>query len=111
MEPCPFCNIVAGEVPARIVHRDEQCTAFWDIHPQAPVHLLIVPNRHLADLNEAAAEPALLGHMLGVAAQLARRMIGGGYRLVINTGREAGQSVFHLHLHLLGGRRMGWPPG
>ena len=111
MEPCPFCRIVAGELPARIIHRDELCTAFWDIHPQAPVHLLIVPNQHLADLNEAAAEPALLGHMLGVATQLAQRMIGGGYRLVINTGREAGQSVFHLHLHLLGGRRMGWPPG
>ncbi len=113
MSDCLFCRIVEGSLPARIVHRDEHCTAFWDIRPQAPTHLLIVPNRHLDGLDAAKEEDAaLLGHLLLTAARLAQQLeLGQGYRVVINTGREAGQSVFHLHLHLLGGRPLGWPPG
>jgi histidine triad (HIT) family protein len=113
MSDCLFCRIVEGSLPARIVHRDEHCTAFWDIRPQAPTHLLIVPNRHLDSLDAAKEEDAaLLGHLLLTAARLAEQLgLEQGYRVVINTGREAGQSVFHLHLHLLGGRPLGWPPG
>ncbi len=113
MSDCLFCRIVEGSLPARIVHRDEHCTAFWDIRPQAPTHLLIVPNRHLDGLDTAKEEDAaLLGHLLLTAARLAEQLgLERGYRVVINTGREAGQSVFHLHLHLLGGRPLGWPPG
>ncbi len=113
MSDCLFCRIVEGSLPARIVHRDEHCTAFWDIRPQAPTHLLIVPNRHLDSLDAAKEEDAaLLGHLLLTAARLAEQLgLERGYRVVINTGREAGQSVFHLHLHLLGGRPLGWPPG
>lgn len=108
---CPFCRIIAGQAPAEVLYRDEQVIAFRDIHPQAPTHILVVPLEHVPYL-DGVEDEQLLGHLLRVAATLAdREGIGGGYRVVINRGREAGQSVFHLHLHLLGGRRMGWPPG
>jgi len=110
---CIFCRIVAGHAPAQIVYRGEGVTAFRDIHPQAPVHILIIPDRHIPSLAEAQPEDAeLLGRLLLVARQLAEQEgLGNGYRLVLNTGRHAGQSVFHLHFHLLGGRGMRWPPG
>jgi histidine triad (HIT) family protein len=110
---CVFCRIVRGEAPARIVYQDQEVTAFHDLHPQAPVHILIVPNRHIVGV--AHVEPqdaALLGELFVVARQLAEQEgIAKGYRLVVNSGRLAGQSVFHLHVHLLGGRPLGWPPG
>ena len=114
MSGCVFCRIVAGEAPATIVHEDGEIVAFRDIHPQAPVHLLIVPRRHVASLGDAGdGDAALLGRMLLVARDLAARegIDARGWRLVTNRGRGAGQSVFHLHFHLLGGRVMGWPPG
>jgi len=111
---CLFCRIVAGEIPARLVFQDEEILAFEDIAPQAPVHLLIVPKRHLSHLFATAAEEApLLGRMITTATDLARRagLESAGFRLVMNCLEGAGQSVFHLHLHLLGGRRLEWPPG
>lgn len=111
---CLFCRIVNKELPAKIVHEDEQAIAFEDINPQAPTHILIVPRKHIAGLNEAAAEDAaLLGQLHLLAAELARQrgIAESGYRVVLNNGRGAGQSIFHLHLHLLGGRGMRWPPG
>jgi len=113
MSTCAFCHIVRGEAPARIVYQDEAVTAFYDLHPRAPVHILIVPNRHIAGIAQVQIEDAaLLGKLFIVARQLAEREgIVSGYRLVVNNGPLAGQSVFHLHVHLLGGRRLGWPPG
>jgi histidine triad (HIT) family protein len=111
---CLFCQIVAGEVPADIVHQDERCVAFRDINPQAPVHVLIIPRDHTESLDEATQkDEALLGHLLRVAARVANEqgLSESGYRTVINTGAGAGQSVFHLHLHVLGGRPLSWPPG
>jgi histidine triad (HIT) family protein len=110
---CLFCRIIAGELPATIVHRDEQMTAIRDIHPAAPTHILVLPNRHLASVSTAKPQDqALLGDLLLTAADLARQAgLEGGYRLVINTGADAGQSVPHLHVHVLGGRGMHWPPG
>lgn len=111
---CVFCRIVNGEIPAKIVYRDEQVVAFHDAHPQAPVHVLIVPVRHIESL--AAAQPedeGVLGRIMAVAPKVAE-LTGvdrSGYRLVLNVGRDAGLAVYHLHLHVLGGRRMGWPPG
>jgi histidine triad (HIT) family protein len=113
-EHCLFCRIVAGAVHAEVVHRDERAVAFRDINPQAPTHILIVPVKHVASLAEAeAADEQLLGHLLLLGAELARRegIVQRGFRTVINTNREAGQSVFHVHLHILGGRYLGWPPG
>jgi histidine triad (HIT) family protein len=106
---CIFCRILEGSVPAQILYQDEQVTAFQDVHPIAPVHILVIPNEHIESVNEI--EPrheALLGHMLVVARRLAQDngVQESGYRLVINTGAHAGQSVFHLHLHLLGGRHL-----
>lgn len=106
---CIFCSIVAGDVPATFVHQDDRVVAFADIHPQAPTHLLIVPREHLASLDDAREEhAALLGHTLIVAQTLARArgLEAGGYRVGTNVGRGAGQSVFHLHFHLLGGRSL-----
>jgi histidine triad (HIT) family protein len=106
---CIFCQIIQGKSPARIIHQDEEVTVFWDIAPKTPVHLLIVPNRHFDSLNELQeADAALLGRLCLTAARLAAEQgIGeSGYRLVINTGPDAGQSVSHLHLHLIGGRQM-----
>jgi len=114
MTECLFCKIVEGKIPATRVHEDETCVGFLDIHPQAPLHALFVPRRHLATVNEATAEDrALLGHLMVTAAKVAKAkgLADAGYRLVLNTNRDAGQTVFHLHLHLLGGRPLGWPPG
>jgi histidine triad (HIT) family protein len=111
---CLFCRIVAGEIPAEAVHRDEHSIVIRDINPQAPTHLLVIPHEHIESLNEASQrDEALLGHLLRVAARVANNagLTEGGYRTVINNGEGAGQSVFHLHVHVLGGRRMNWPPG
>ncbi|MGH9540533.1 MAG: histidine triad nucleotide-binding protein [Terriglobales bacterium] len=110
---CLFCKIVSGQLPAKKAYEDDRVFAFHDLHPGAPTHVLIVPKRHLAGLAEAApADEALLGHLQLVAARLAGELgLERGYRTVINVGPHAGQSVFHLHLHLLGGRAMAWPPG
>ncbi len=115
---CLFCKIVAGEIPASIVTRTETLVAFRDIDPQAPTHVLIVPLAHHRDAAAAAAEdPALIGELVSAAARIAHDEHiaedsgGAGYRLVFNTGAGAGQSVFHTHLHLLGGRPLSWPPG
>lgn len=104
---CTFCKIVAGESPARVVYRDDLVTAFHDIRPITPVHILIVPNRHVASVNELEQEDeTLVGHMVLVAKALARQegIADKGYRLILNTGPQSGQSVFHLHLHLISGR-------
>ena len=111
---CLFCRIVAGEIPADIVYQDERALAFRDINQQAPVHVLVIPRDHLESLDDAALnDEALLGHLLRVAARVANEqgLSESGYRTVINTGEGAGQSVFHLHLHVLGGRSLTWPPG
>lgn len=111
-EDCLFCRIIEKKIPAGIVAENEYCVAFRDINPQAPVHILIIPREHVASLNEAR-DPMLIGHLHMLAAQLAQSegLSERGYRTVINTNAEAGQTVFHMHLHLLGGRRMSWPPG
>jgi histidine triad (HIT) family protein len=113
MSDCLFCKIGGKEIPAKLVYEDADIFAFEDIHPQAPTHLLISPRKHMVTLNDAGAEDAeLLGRMLLVAKQLAaQRGISSGYRIVINNGAGAGQSVDHLHIHVLGGRAMRWPPG
>ena len=111
---CIFCQIAAREKPGKILFEDESCVAFEDIHPKAPVHFLVIPRKHVASLNENTQEDeAVLGHLLLVAGRLARekRIDGSGFRTVINTNAEAGQTVFHLHVHVLGGRILGWPPG
>lgn len=110
---CLFCKIIAGQIPSKKVYEDERAYAFEDINPQAPTHVLIIPKRHVAGLKEAQAEDAeIIGYCHLVAAKLAReRGIEDGYRTVFNVGARAGQSVFHLHLHLLGGRLLKWPPG
>jgi histidine triad (HIT) family protein len=109
---CLFCDIVTGRIPSKRLHEDETCVAFEDIHPQAPSHLLVVPRQHLARVSDlTAAHEGMMGHLVRVAGDLALARGQGSYRLVLNCGEEAGQSVFHLHLHLLAGRRMGWPPG
>lgn len=112
-DSCLFCRIAKREVPAEIVGEADGLMAFRDINPQAPVHLLIIPTEHIPTLAEAtAAQTSLLGHALHFANRLARQyQLGAGYRVVINSGAQAGQSVWHLHLHLLGGRALSWPPG
>jgi histidine triad (HIT) family protein len=114
MTNCIFCKIIAGSAPAKIVYRDEQVTAFRDIHPVAPIHILLVPNRHFDSLNElTAADQALAGTLLLTARQIAKQegIAESGYRLILNTGYEGGQTVFHLHLHLIGGQHMRFPMG
>jgi len=110
---CIFCKIVAGEIPSTAVYQDELSYAFADISPKSPVHVLIVPREHIASLDEADKDKrALLGHLLWVAAEIARQKgLTKGYRVVVNTGEHGGQTVDHLHLHLLGGRAHTWPPG
>jgi histidine triad (HIT) family protein len=110
---CLFCKIAAKQIPSNVVYEDDEIFAFEDIGPQAPTHVLIIPRRHFASLDEAKPEDqAVLGKLQLVAADLARKLkLAGGYRTVMNTGEGAGQSVFHLHLHLLGGRPFRWPPG
>ena len=111
-DDCLFCRIARKEIPATIVAEDDHCLAFRDINPQAPTHILVIPREHVASL-DAAADAAMVGRLALFAAQLARKegIAAHGYRVVMNTNRGAGQTVFHLHLHLLGGRDMGWPPG
>ena len=114
MSNCIFCKIVRAEIPAKIVHRDDRVTAFHDINAQAPTHILIVPNAHIRGADEiTAAHAETVTAMFTVANALAEShgIAASGYRLVFNVGSHAGQSVFHLHLHLLGGRYMAWPPG
>jgi histidine triad (HIT) family protein len=110
---CLFCRIVAGTIPAQRLHEDEHTLAFIDIHPQAPKHLLIIPKQHVTSMAHATeADTPVLGHLMAVAAKLAREQgLEAGYRVVVNTGPDGGQTVDHLHLHLLGGRHMNWPPG
>ena len=114
MSECLFCRIARKEIPAKIVFEDATMLAFEDIRPQAPVHLLLIPKSHFASLNEAPeGAESLLGELLFRAREIAReRGVGAsGYRIVLNTARDSGQEVFHIHFHLLGGRRMAWPPG
>ena len=110
-DSCLFCRIVRGEIPARIVREDEHTVAFRDIDPKAPTHILVIPKEHVASLDEAT-DATLVGRLSLAAAEIARSEgLTDGYRTVVNTGAGAGQTVFHLHLHLLGGRKLTWPPG
>lgn len=113
MSDCLFCRIVAGEIPADVVHADDDLIAFRDIAPKAPVHVLVIPRKHVASLAEAGEEDeALLGRLLAAAGDIARQLgVGDAFRVAVNSGAGAGQSVFHLHLHVLGGRPFDWPPG
>jgi histidine triad (HIT) family protein len=111
---CLFCRIAAGEAPARIVYRDEGLFAIDDIHPQAPMHVLVIPRRHVATLNDLApADDGLVGEMIRRAAALARErgVADTGYRTIFNCNRGAGQTIYHLHLHVIAGRHLSWPPG
>lgn len=111
---CIFCKIIAGQAPGEILYQDEQVTAFRDIHPVAPTHVLIIPNRHIASVNELTADDEpVIGHLFTVARLLAEQegIHESGYRLIVNTGPHSGQLVFHLHLHLIGGQRMRYPMG
>ena len=111
---CLFCKIIAGEIPAKRVYEDEKVLAFEDINPQAPTHVLVIPKRHIATLNDLQeSDDGIVGTLVRRAAALAgeRGHAAGGYRTVFNCNSDAGQTVFHIHLHLLGGRRMAWPPG
>jgi histidine triad (HIT) family protein len=111
---CIFCKIISGQSPGQILYQDKIVTAFRDIHPVAPTHVLVVPNKHLSSVNELESEDGtLIGHMFSVARQLAKEegVNETGYRLIINTGPHAGQVVYHLHLHLIGGQRMRFPMG
>jgi histidine triad (HIT) family protein len=111
---CLFCRIAGGEIPAKIIHEDADVVAFRDIDPKAPTHVLVIPRRHVASAEELEdADAALLGRLVLTASAIAQSegISSQGYRLVLNTGANGGQSVFHLHVHLLGGRRMTWPPG
>ena len=114
MDDCIFCKIAAGEIPAEKIYEDEQVVAFRDLGPQAPTHALVIPKRHLATLNDLTESDAeLVGRMYLGAKQVAELdgIAEGGYRTVMNCNADGGQTVFHLHLHVLGGRRMTWPPG
>jgi histidine triad (HIT) family protein len=115
MADCLFCRIVAGEIPAKIVRRSADAVAFSDINPQAPVHVLVIPTAHIGAVRSATGTDGerVLGRTLMFAAEVARELglDGAGYRIVTNTGPDAGQSVDHLHFHVLGGRKLGWPPG
>jgi histidine triad (HIT) family protein len=111
---CLFCRIIAGEIPGTFLYQDERLVVLQDINPQAPLHALVIPRKHIATLNDLTAEDdGLVGEMVRRAALAAREkgVAEGGYRAVLNCNREAGQTVFHIHLHVLGGRPMAWPPG
>lgn len=110
---CLFCKIIEGSIPSTAVYQDEFCYAFADINPQAPVHVLIAPREHIASMADANEDDrALFGHLQWAAAEIARdKGLANGYRVVVNTGADGGQSVDHLHVHLLGGRPLSWPPG
>ena len=111
-DSCLFCRIVRGEIPAKLVAENEHAVAFRDINPQAPTHVLVIPREHVSSL-DTATDPELLGRVMLLAAEIARRegIAEAGYRTVVNTNGAAGQTVFHIHVHLLGGRRLAWPPG
>ena len=114
MPDCLFCKIVSGDIPATLVHQDDRLVAFKDINPQAPLHVLIIPRRHIPSLNDLGREDDdLVGEMVRRAAAIAREHghADRGYRTVFNCNADAGQTVFHIHLHVLGGRAMSWPPG
>jgi len=114
MSNCIFCQIIAGKSPSQMLYQDEQVSAFRDIHPVAPTHILLAPNRHIASVNDLTVEDELLmGHLFTVARQLARQegIDQSGYRLIVNTGAHGGQTIFHLHMHLIGGQRMRFPMG
>jgi histidine triad (HIT) family protein len=114
MTDCLFCRIVKRDIPGSIVYEDDRMLAFNDINPQAPTHVLIIPKRHIASLNDLKPDDdAIVGELVRRAAAIAseRGLSAGGFRTVFNTNRDAGQTVFHIHLHLLGGRSFGWPPG
>ena len=114
MTDCLFCKIIAGEIPSTFVHQDDELVVLKDINPQAPLHVLVIPRTHIASLNDLKPEDdALVGSMFRRAAALAKEHGYGqrGYRTVFNTNREAGQTVFHIHLHVLAGRGLAWPPG
>lgn len=111
---CLFCRILAGEIPSAKVYEDDRAFAFRDIHPQAPTHILLIPKKHIASLNDTLPDDrALLGHLMWVAPQIAAQegISENGFRVVANIGGDAGQTVWHIHLHILGGRPMSWPPG
>ena len=114
MNNCLFCRISTKKIPANIIYEDNEAVAFEDINPQAPVHVLIIPKKHISTVLEINPEyNALIGHLFQLAAKIAKEksIADGGFRLVMNTNADAGQTVFHIHLHLLGGRQMHWPPG
>jgi histidine triad (HIT) family protein len=114
MSDCIFCRIAAGEIPAKIAWQDDQLVAFEDLNPQAPMHVLVIPRRHIATLNDLApGDDAVVGAMVRCASRLAaeRGYAERGYRTVLNCNQDAGQSVFHIHLHVLAGRGLTWPPG
>ena len=111
---CLFCRIRDGHIPAKPVHSDAHCFVLQDINPQAPTHLLVIPNKHVPTVNDLGPDDhALVGHLFATAAAMARArgLSESGYRIVVNTQADAGQTVFHLHVHVLGGRPLGWPPG
>jgi histidine triad (HIT) family protein len=113
MSDCLFCKIASGQIPAKLIHEDPRCVGFLDINPQAPTHALFIPRRHIATVNALTVEDAeLVGHLVLSAAKYARDQgfSEAGYRLVMNTNADAGQTVFHVHLHVLAGRVLGWPP-
>ncbi len=114
MSDCLFCKIRDGQIPAKVVYRDDVCLAFEDINPQAPTHVLFIPLKHIATVNDIALEDReAVGHLFTAAAKLAQQRghASSGYRVVMNTQRDAGQTVFHIHLHMLAGRHLTWPPG
>jgi histidine triad (HIT) family protein len=112
MDPdCLFCKIVAGEIPAQIVHDGSEVLAFNDVNPQAPVHVLVIPKRHVADVGELGADPEAATAVLAGVRAVAEQLGLSSYRTVLNTGGDSGQTVFHVHAHLLSGRKFGWPPG
>ena len=111
-DDCLFCRIIRNEIPAKVVAKTDDCIAFRDINPQAPSHVLIIPREHIPSLSQLR-DPEVVGRMAMLAAEIAKQegIAESGYRTVINTNADAGQTVFHIHMHLLGGRGMGWPPG
>jgi len=113
MSDCLFCKIVAGDIPADKLYEDDDLIAFWDISPQAPKHFLVIPKKHIVDQRDISeADEQLIGKLMRVGGRLASENdIGDGFRVVINNGAGMGQAVFHIHMHIFGGRRMGWPPG
>lgn len=112
VEDCLFCRIIRGEIPAKIIAKTDDCVAFRDINPQAPTHALVISREHIPSLNQLR-DPEVVGRLAILAAEIAKQegVAESGYRTVINTNADAGQTIFHLHMHVLGGRGMGWPPG